>query len=266
MKNMLKKAFLNDRFILSLIVINSITIFTEGFNNIPPHMGLLMAIVDSLITFLFVIEMVVKVRHWSWAGYIKSGWNKVDFVLVLLSVPSILYWFIDIHAQNLSWLLVFRIARVFKFFRFLKFIPDIDKLALGIQRALKDSVLVLIGFVIYNFIVSIFSCYLFKGIAPEFFGDPLTSFYSTFKIFTVEGWYEIPDLIRLRTSSIVAFFSVSYFMIILVTGGILGLSLVNSIFVDAMVSDNNDPLIEKVDYLTRKVEELSEKLDKTKIK
>ena len=219
-------------------------------------------VIDSIITFLFVLEMAFKMNEWSWRNYIKSAWNKSDFILVLLSIPSLLYWFTDINAENLSWLLVFRIARVFKFFRFLKFIPEIDKLVLGIQRALKDSVLVLIGFVIYNFIVSVFSCYLFKGIAPEFFGDPLTSFYSTFKIFTVEGWYEIPDLISSRASDTVAFFSVTYFMIILITGGILGLSLVNSIFVDAMVSDNNDPLIEKVDYLTRKVEELSDKLDK----
>ena len=256
---MIRKAFLNDKFILALIVVNSVTIFTEGFSNIPDNVAFNIAIIDSLITFLFVFEMVVKLREWGWRKYISSSWNKLDFLLVVLSVPSLLYWFADAYAQSLSWLLVFRVTRVFKFFRFIKFIPDIDKLAFGINRALKDSVLVLIGFIIYNFIVSIFSCYLFKGLAPEYFGDPLLSFYSTFKVFTVEGWYEIPDLIAQRASSTVAFFTVVYFMLILLTGGILGLSLVNSIFVDAMVSDNNNELVRKVDELSAKIDELMKK-------
>lgn len=45
----------------------------------------------------------------------------------------------------------------------------------------------------------------------------------------------------------------------MITGGIFGLSLVNSIFVDAMVSDNNDELIEKVNELDKKIEKLINK-------
>lgn len=43
---------------------------------------------------------------------------------------------------------------------------------------------------------------------------------------------------------------------ILITGGIFGLSLVNSIFVDAMVQDNNDELEKKVDLLNKKIDRL----------
>ena len=42
----------------------------------------------------------------------------------------------------------------------------------------------------------------------------------------------------------------------MLTGGIFGLSLVNSIFVDSMVSDNNDELIEKVNNLDKKITDL----------
>jgi voltage-gated sodium channel len=47
-----------------------------------------------------------------------------------------------------------------------------------------------------------------------------------------------------------------YFVLILLTGGIFGLSLVNSIFVDAMVSDNNDELENKIDSLEKKIDNL----------
>jgi voltage-gated sodium channel len=112
--------------------------------------------------------------------------------------------------------------------------------------------------------MAVFSCYLFKDISPEYFGDPIKSFYSTFKVFTVEGWYEIPEKILKNSSDVVSFFGKAYFIIILMTGGILGLSLVNSIFVDAMVSDNNDDLIEKVEALEKKVDFLIDELVKKK--
>ena len=47
----------------------------------------------------------------------------------------------------------------------------------------------------------------------------------------------------------------------LLAGGIIGLSLVNSIFVDAMVEDNTDELEAKVDVLTGEVRALRRELD-----
>jgi voltage-gated sodium channel len=118
---------------------------------------------------------------------------------------------------------------------------------------------VLIGFLIYNFIVAILSCFFYRQLAPEYFGNPLTSFYTIFRIFTVEGWYEIPDIISARSSNAISFLTKLYFTVILLTGGIFGLSLVNSIFVDAMVSDNNDALEKKVNELQKKIDLLLER-------
>jgi voltage-gated sodium channel len=88
----------------------------------------------------------------------------------------------------------------------------------------------------------------------------MIALYSTFKIFTVEGWYEIPEQIIIYYSTTSAFFIYLYFIIVVLTGGIFGLSLVNSIFVDSMVSDNNDELEKKIDNLDIKVTELLNKI------
>lgn len=261
----IKQLFLNDRFILILILINAFTIFLQGFDGFVHWFTRSITILDSFITFLFAIEMAIKWRHYGWKAYIASTWNKLDFILVLLSLPSILFLFEEhLDIVHLNFLLVLRVSRVFKFFRFIKFIPGIEDLLKGIRRALKDSVLVLMGFFVYEFIISIFSCHLFKDISPEYFGDPLLSFYSTFRVFTVEGWYEIPEAITLNTSPTGTFFTKFYFIVILITGGVLGLSLVNSIFVDAMVSDNNDELEHKIDELTKKIDWLIEQQNTTK--
>jgi voltage-gated sodium channel len=156
---------------------------------------------------------------------------------------------------------VFRVLRVFKAFRFFKFIPDIGNLLKGVQRALKTSVFVFLGFFIYIFIIGILSYNLFQNTGSDYFSNPLISLYSTFKIFTVEGWFEIPEQITASYSKFGSFFTYLYFIFVVLTGGIFGLSLVNSIFVDSMVSDNNDELENKVDKLDIKITEILTKLN-----
>ena len=80
---------------------------------------------------------------------------------------------------------------------------------------------------------------------------------------TVEGWYDIPNTVAASMSPAAAALVRIFFIFILVAGGIIGLSLINSIFVDAMVSDNNEDLQKEVKYLRSTVEELREEIKKT---
>ena len=252
---MFKRLFLNDKFILILILLNAVTIFLSGFEMSFSNKYLL-SLTDNLITALFIVELVVKFRELGIRNYFKSNWNKFDFILIALSFPTLFAFITNLEITSFSFVLVFRVMRVFKSFRFLKFIPGIEHLVKGIQRALKASIIVIIGFAVYIFIIGIFSFYMFKEISPGYFGNPINSLYSIFKIFTVEGWYEIPEQLTASLSSTLSFFTYLYFIFVVITGGIFGLSLVNSIFVDAMVSDNNDNLEKKIDELNNKIDRL----------
>ncbi|MDA3906862.1 MAG: ion transporter [Bacteroidales bacterium] len=252
---MIKKLFLNDKNILILILLNAVIIFISGFE-LTASNKFLFRVFDNIITGLFIAELTVKLYEYGFKKYFSSSWNIFDLTLIALSVPALISFIMDLEITNISFLLVFRVMRVFKSFRFLKFIPGVEHLLKGIQRALKTSIIVLAGFAVYIFIIGILSFYLFKSSAPEYFSNPLTSLYSIFKIFTVEGWFEIPEQITIGYSSISAFLTYIYFIFILLTGGIFGLSLVNSIFVDAMVSDNNDELEQKIDNIEKKITEL----------
>lgn len=254
---MIKKLFLNDNFILFLIILNSINIFIGGFDN-GSRNDFILSLVDHIITILFIFELLAKLNEYG-KNYFISNWNKFDFILILLSIPALLTFMFSVEISDLSFLLVFRVMRVFKSFRFLKFIPGIDNLIRGVNRALKASIIVLLGFIVYIFIIGIFSFYLFKESSPEYFGNPMISLYSIFKIFTIEGWFEIPEKVTEGLSVINSFFTFIYFIFVVLSGGILGLSLVNSIFVDAMVSDNNEDLERKIDRLETKIDNLLEK-------
>lgn len=253
----MRRLLLNDNFILFLIILNSIVIFLLGFD--WEHRYYLTVLDHSLST-IFILEIISKLRVYGSKQYFSENWNVFDFILVMISIPSLFIFAFNMDFIDVSFLLVFRVLRAFKVFRFFKFIKDIDKLIAGIKRALKASVLILVSFILYIFIIGILSHSIFHH--AEEFNNPLLSMYNILKIFTLEGWYEIPDALVIGMSPIKSFFTKLYFIIVLVSGGIIGLSLVNSIFVDSMVSDNNDELEMKIDNMQETLNYLKEKLDK----
>lgn len=253
----LRNLFLNEFFILGLIVINAIVIFIDEFDvNLRA-----LDYIEAFITTLFIAEIAVKTSHYGLRNYFADNWNRFDFIVVFISLPSLAIVFYGDFFVEANVFLTLRVLRVFKSFRLIRFMPEVDSFVKSIKRALRASYIILLGFVILIFITALISCSLYKDIAPEYFRNPIVSIYSIFQLFSVEGWYEIPDLIAERSSDTTAFFAKAYFSVLLMGGGILGLSLVNSIFVDAMVSDNTDDLEDDVKQLTEKIESLEEKID-----
>ena len=254
---MFKKIFLNEKFILVFILLNSGIIYAQvsGCDNY------LLSIADLLCTCVFLIEMIVKHVAYGIRGYWKDGWNKLDGTLVICSVPSIITFFLPMEGMNLSFLLILRLLRVLRFFRVLHFFPNFSKLVKGFTTALRQSYAILLSFFVVIVIIGLVNCSLFSQADPEHFATPLRSVYSVFQICTVEGWYEIPNTVAeyYNASSTAAGFIRLYFCALLILGGIIGMSFINSIFVDAMVSDNNNELESQMKELNAKMDELLKK-------
>ena len=258
MKNKITSLFLNDKFILIFIIINAIIIFAQESGC---HYDWLLC-VDIAITFVFLVEMIIKHLSFGFKNYWKDVWNRLDGVLVIISIPSLFEIFFT-KGLNLSFVLALRVFRVFKFFRIIKFLPNIKELSKGLKKALKDSYAVFLSFIIIIFIFALLNCSLFAKSASEYFATPLDSIYSIFKLFTIEGWFEIPEVIAdyYSDAPFVVHVVKLYFSLLLIVGGVIGLSLINSVFVDAMVSDNNDELNKEVADLHKKIDALTDKID-----
>jgi len=257
---MMTKLFLNERFVFVLILVNSCVLFLNGFD-----MGWLanklFEFADHLFTVIFLVELLIKLRVMGGNKFFESAWNWLDFLVVLAGLPALYVYAFSIGGFDFTTLLVLRALRVFKFFRFLKFLPQFDTLMQGLRRALRASLVVLMTYFVFSFIISVLSFSIYKELSPAYFGDPVRSFYSIFKVFTIEGWYEIPDSIAEKMGTMGAFFTKVWFMLILIAGGLFGLSLVNSIFVDAMVSDNTDHLEKKIDNMQEELSQLRQFLE-----
>lgn len=252
----IKNLLLNEKFILVIIIFNAVLLFLQesGIQNYT------ISILDTCCSFIFLVEMIAKVREWGWKQYWSSGWNRLDGTLVILSLPSLIAYLFPVDAMDLSILMVLRMLRVFRFFRLIHAFPGFTQMLKNFGIAMRRSYAVFVGMLIMIVIFAMIGCGLFKDVAPEYFATPLDAIYSTFRIFTGEGWNEIPDTVAEGINSGMAHIIRLYFCLILVLGCIIGMSLLNSIFVDAMVSDNNDDVKDQLDSIEATLAEIKEKL------
>lgn len=253
----MRKLLINPKFVLALIIFNALVIFVQGFH-LDPFMTRLLEEIDICISLFFIAEISLKINALK-QGFFKSTGNWFDFIVVAISIPSVIVYFIPDLGFDISYLTVFRVLRVTKSFRFIKFIPNIAGLLRGVTRALKSSVLVLVGFLIYVFVGGVLSNYLFSP-NPNF-DNPLNAMYTIFQIFTIEGWFDVAGSIALEMNGLQKVLTYLYFVIFVLTGGILGVSLVNSIFVDAMLQENNNNATEKLKDIESKLDSIEQKLN-----
>ena len=249
-----------DKIVMVVILINSIIIFLDASNI---HSAWLTHL-DTLCTLFFVGEMLLKMQYNGVIEYWKKGWNKLDGTLVILSLPSMLASFMPI--TDLSFLLIFRMLRALRFLRILHIVQeDAEQIGRNFQKALRDSASLFVGYFIVICIFALLSTSLFGHIAPQYFGTPMDSIYSIFKLFTIEGWYDIPDALANSFGTWGIILTRLYFVFLLILGGIIGLSLINSVFVDAMVSDNNNDIKIKIEELEKKIDKLIEETNKKEV-
>lgn len=244
----------NEHNMLVAIVLNTIVMFFGGF---WPD-SLLFELSDAFFTLIFLCEAIAKNTKYGWKGYWQNGWNKFDFVVLVVALPTLASPFIE-HTMATSTILALRSMRLFKSFKMLRFIPNILKLLRSIKLAFRASLLVFMAFAVLLIIFSILSSTIFGTVSPDNFGNPAISLYSIFRLFSIEGWYELPDSIAQKGSVAWGVFARCYFSILMFLGGIIGMSLINSIFVDAMAEDNNDEVLAKLKQIEEKLDELTKK-------
>ncbi len=257
-QSLLVSFFLSERAMMTVILINAVVIFLMYFPDF--HNNWLLKRLDELIIVIFIIEAIVKLSVLGARMYFSNAWNRFDFFIVVASLPSLLVNFINIPDTSL--LLILRLFRLLRLIRFINFVPHIGKIIAGLTRAIKASVFVLMALLFLNFLLAIFTCHFYADLAPKYFGDPLLSAYSIFQMFTVEGWNEIPAYIADKMDNpFFEWITRLYFVIIVLIGGIFGMSLANAVFVDEMTVDNNETLEKKIDVLQQQIEEIRNMLN-----
>ena len=241
---------------LCVVTLNVLVVFLQGFG----IENTVMSLIDILCTLVFVIEMAVKHRVYGFRGYWRDGWNILDGTVTLLTLPALLVYFLP-ATGGMKILITLRALRVFKTFRAARHFPNIREIWSGFKLALRQSAGFLLGYFIVIVVVAMFNSAMFGNIAPDYFATPLDAMYAVFQLFTVEGWYEIPNAVVGHMQPVWIHVVRTYFCLLLIGGGIIGMSLINSIFVDALAADNNDEVKDKLRELELQMSENQRELD-----
>lgn len=223
--------------VVYVILVNSLSLFFDAFPSVHRTTGGWLGTIDTFCTLYFLLELVCKLYLLGPKTFWKNGWNRFDFWVVILAIPSLFpfLW----HSQAFAVPLLLRFGRLIKFFRLLRFTPNGEHIWTGVVRSAKASVSVFLAILLLNLLFAMGATFLFGDLAPEYFGNPLESWYALFKVFTIEGWYEVPDILYARSGAASWALGLRvYYIFAVFLGGILGFALANAVFVDEMTADN----------------------------
>jgi voltage-gated sodium channel len=272
----IKKQIHNDDLILSLILINVGVLYLHTFDELIPYY-FLFEIIDIVFTLIFAVEIGIKIYeidgNRKLKKYLKSNWNKIDFYSVLFSLPSIFLFFFD-QLEVFTLFIILRSLRVFKFLRIIEYIPDGKVITSKMFKAFRSIIFIIFAFTIYSVIISLISVSLFKHYSPNYFHNAFDAFFTIFKVFSGDGFSDVVADIEINSGKGEAFmyFTKFYFVFIVFTGSILGLSLIHSIFIDQMSRfdkksvKETDELGKKIDLLLKKQDELITEINELKQK
>jgi len=175
----LKKILESRRFetvIVTLIVINAITLGLETSPAAMARAGTLLAFLDTAILAIFTAEVAAKLLVYR-LGFFRDPWKIFDFLIVGIAlVPA---------SGNLS---VLRALRILRALRLVSVVPSLRRVVSGLVSALPGigSIMVLLLLVFYVF--SVMATKLYGPAFPEWFGSVPASAYSLFQIMTLESW------------------------------------------------------------------------------
>uniref|UniRef100_H2MTV6 Voltage-dependent N-type calcium channel subunit alpha n=1 Tax=Oryzias latipes TaxID=8090 RepID=H2MTV6_ORYLA len=102
--------------IMIMIALNTVVLMMK-FHGAPDFYEVMLKNLNIVFTTLFSLECILKIIAFGPLSYLKDAWNVFDFVTVLGSITDILVSEINDRLLNLSFLRLFRAARLIKLLR-----------------------------------------------------------------------------------------------------------------------------------------------------
>ncbi len=162
--------------IITLIVINAITLGMETSASVNAIAGSLLYTVDKVILGLFVIEILLRIYVHRERFFIDP-WSIFDFTIVAIALMP-----------NTGALSVMRALRILRVLRLISIIPSLRRVIGGLVAALPGmgSIVLLMTLIFYVF--SVMATKLYGATFPQWFGTIAASAYTLFQIMTLESW------------------------------------------------------------------------------
>ncbi|KAL6103851.1 cacna1e [Pungitius sinensis] len=102
--------------VLVMIALNTVVLMMK-YHSAPAAYDMVLKHLNSAFTVLFSMECVLKILAFGLVNYFRDTWNIFDFITVLGSISEIIVDLQSVNTINMSFLKLFRAARLIKLLR-----------------------------------------------------------------------------------------------------------------------------------------------------
>ncbi len=162
--------------IITLIVINAVTLGLETSDSLMAEHGVLLMRIDHFILGVFVLEISLRFLARGWRFFL-SGWNWFDMFVVGVS-----------FVPDGSALAALRTLRIFRILRLISVVPRLRQIVVSLLTAIPGLSYIIVLMLLVFYIGSVIATHLFSDSHPQWFGTLGASMYSLFQIMTLESW------------------------------------------------------------------------------
>jgi voltage-gated sodium channel len=169
-------------FVVSVIIFSALVVGVKTYP-IPESVSKLVIVLDWVITFIFLIEIVIRfIAEPNKKRFFHNGWNIFDTTIVLVSLVPI---------NNSDVAVLGRLIRIFRVLRMISIIPELRLLLNSLLKALpRLGYVMLLMFIIFYIYAAVGSTF-FAKVNPELWGDIAVSLLTLFRVMTFEDWTDV---------------------------------------------------------------------------
>ena len=163
-------------FIISVILINAVTLGLETSPTAVAAAGPLLYAIDNIALAIYCAEIASKLVVYR-LSFFRDPWNVFDFIIVGIALlPS---------AEGLA---VLRSLRILRVLRLISMVPEMRTVVQALLNAIPAmaSVIALLALIFY--VAAVMTTKLFGETFPEWFGTIGASLYTLFQVVTLESW------------------------------------------------------------------------------
>jgi voltage-gated sodium channel len=179
MKALLERALAHpftERFVLTVILINAITLGLETDARVMARFGDWLMVLDKAALAVFCVELAAKL-YVRGLRFFRDPWNVFDFVVVAIAL---------LPASGP--LTVLRALRILRVLRLITIVPSLKRVVGALLGAMPGMASIVMLLLLIFYVGAVMSTKLFGEAFPEWFGSVADSFYTLFQVMTLESW------------------------------------------------------------------------------
>ncbi len=233
--------------VIAIIVLNGLVIIAETY-----FVGnRMLQVLDRIIIWIFVVEMVIKLAGLGVKRYFSDNWNVFDFLIV---AASLIFY-------TAPFVTVVRLVRVLRLLRMIPAVPALRKIVDSLMRSIPALTGILGLTVLIFSIYAIIGTTYFRDVLPaEYFGSFHASLFTLTQVVTFESWAS--QVARPVINEIP--WAWIYFISFIVIGALVILNLVVAVIVDFLSQEGEDLHQDQLAKLSKDNQELKAEMREIK--